>query len=476
MKSNPELHGIGVLRSICQLAIFIAFALAFGNGPAQGQTSPTILDPAASDSQQTVSVAPDVRDSEIEDRLRRILLASEWFDPLAVSVREGIVFLDGQTETDERMEWARQLALRTEDVVAVVNRIEVSPEISWDLTPTWREIEKLTNRVQWFAPLLLVSVMVLLLAWALSRGVAALARHSLRRRITSPLLLQLVSRVLAIPVILIGLYLVLQVAGLTRLALTVLGGTGLVGIVLGLAFREIAENSLASILLSIRNPFRAGDLIEVGEHHGIVQNLNMRTTVLLTLDGNHVQIPNASVFKSVITNFSTNPNRRTEFKVGIGYDDSVLAAQKVIIDALRAHPAVQNDPEPIALVDELGASTVTIRVQFWFDGRSYSIFKVRSALMRQVKRALQDAGISMPDEAREIIFPDGVPIRRLARDQPEAEARVQSHAPDTGDDAVATVGEGDLVSEEEDLERQADAADLSDTGENLLASGKDRES
>lgn len=269
--------------------------------------------------------------------------------------------------------------------------------------------------------------------------------------------------------ILIGIYLVLQFAGLTRLALTVLSGTGLVGIVLGLAFREIAENSLASIRLSVRNPFRAGDWIEVDAHQGIVQNLNMRTTVLLTLDGNHVQIANALVFKSVIKNFSTNPNRRAEFDVGIGYDDSVLAAQKVIIDALRAHPAVQNDPELNALVDELGSSTVTIRVQFWFDGRSYSIFKVRSALMRQIKRALQDAGISMPDEAREIIFPDGVPIRRLAPKQPQTRTRGKDPDQDTGDSAVATVGEGDLLSEKEDLDRQADAADQSDTIENLLA-------
>ncbi len=466
MKTDLSLWVRLILRAARPLALLLAFMLS--DGPAYAQTSPTILGPAASDAQNPVSVAPDVRDSEIADRLRRILLASEWFNPLTVSVREGIVFLDGQTETDERQEWARQLALRTENVVAVVNRIEVKPNISWDLTPTWREIEKLTNRVQWLAPILAVSVLVLLIAWGLSRGVAALARHSLRRQIASPLLLQLVARVLAIPVILIGIYIVLQVAGLTRLALTVLGGTGLVGIVLGLAFREIAENSLASILLSIRNPFRAGDWIEVGAHQGVVQNLNMRTTVLLTLDGNHVQIPNALVFKSIIKNFSTNPNRRTEFGVGIGYDDSVLEAQNVIIQALRAHPAVLNDPEPNALVDELGASTVNLRVQFWFDGKSYSIFKVRSALMRQVKRALQDAGISMPDEAREIIFPDGVPIRRIAQHQPKALAERPGPAADSGDGAVATVGEGDLLSEKDDLERQASAADSLDGAENLL--------
>ncbi len=70
------------------------------------------------------------------------------------------------------------------------------------------------------------------------------------------------------PVALLGLYLVLKVSGMTRLAMTVLGGTGLVGLVIGFAFRDIAENFLASILLSVQNPFRYGDLIEVAGYLG----------------------------------------------------------------------------------------------------------------------------------------------------------------------------------------------------------------
>lgn len=136
--------------------------------------------------------------------------------------------------------------------------------------------------------------------------------------------------------------------------------------------------------------------------------------------------------------------------------------------ALCAHPAVLEDPEPSALVDELGSSTVIIRVQFWFDGKSYSIFKVRSALMRQVKRALQDAGISMPDEAREIIFPNGVPVRQVSAKERETEAQPKQPVGDERDDAVVTAGEGDLLSETEELERQAGAADLTDSGANLL--------
>ena len=297
-----------------------------------------------------------------------------------------------------------------------------------------------------------------------------MARRALQHRLPSPLLASIVGRTLAIPVLLIGIYLVLQLAGLTRLAITVLGGTGLVGVVLGLAFREIAENALASILLSARNPFRVDDWIKVGEYQGIVQNLNMRTTVLLTLDGNHVQIPNALVFKSVVTNYSSNPGRRAEFFVGIGYEDSIVKAQDLIIEALRTHPAVLDDPEPAALVDELGPSSVILRVQFWFDGRSYSVFKVRSSLMRQVKRALQNAGISMPDAAREVIFPKGVPIHREESAIHLSEEMPGSRTPgETAENATVSAGEGTLKSEEGDLKRQAAASDIPEARDNLLA-------
>ncbi|MFX0541103.1 mechanosensitive ion channel domain-containing protein [Roseovarius sp. S4756] len=461
-------------------ALLIALCFAITGGSALAQTTFTAPDSAASDPQREVSVDPDVRDSQIADRLTRILTASQWFEALEVSVSEGIVFVDGITENDERKDWARQLALRTEGVVAVVDRIEVTPDVSWDLTPTWREIERLAERAQWFAPLTVAALFILAVTWFLARAVAALARRWLRTRIPSPLLLSFVAKALSVPVVLIGIYVILQIAGLTRLAITVLGGTGVVGIIVGLAFRDIAENALASILLSIRNPFRTGDWIIVAGHQGIVQNLNMRTTVLLTLNGNHVQIPNAIVYKSVIENSSTNPNQRSEFGVGIGYDDSVLEAQEVIIEALRAHPAVLNDPEPTALVDELGASTVDLKVQYWIDARAYSIFKVRSALMRQVKLALQNAGISMPDASREIIFPDGIAVRhqptedegvRTAPHLPPGSQQPakQMPTPPEADAADAAPGEGDLASEAEDLQRQADATSSPDASENLLA-------
>jgi small-conductance mechanosensitive channel len=277
-----------------------------------------------------------------------------------------------------------------------------------------------------------------------------------------------VVRAISIPVLLLGIYFVLQVAGLTRLAVTVLGGTGLVGIIVGFAFRDIAENFLASLLLSVRNPFSTGDLIEVAGETGIVQNLNTRSTVLLTLDGNHVQIPNATVFKSTIKNYSSTPTRRAQFLVGIGYDSSVAQAQMLISGILKEHPAVLDQPEPLVLVDELGAATVNLRVSYWFDSRTYSPAKANSALLRLTKNVLLEAGIELPDPAREVVFPKGVPLIQISEDQLQQPAPMP-HPPGAkpNEKLDATAGEGDLTNETEEM-RGHSQGEVLEASENLL--------
>ena len=422
------------------------FLAASDNVAAQTKVVPEAK-PTTSPAKEVV-VAPTARDSDIAKRLTSILRASGWFYGARAAAREGIVFLDGRTKYKQHRDWAGDVARNTQDVVAVVNRIEVEPHVEWDFTPAWREMRNIAVQTQQLLPLLVLATLVLIVSWYLSKTARNTARWALRERIQSPLLLQVASRLIAFPVFLLGFYLVLQVSGLTRLAMTVLGGTGLLGIVLGFAFRDIAENFLASLLLSMRNPFNAGDLIEVGEHQGIVQNLNTRSTVLLTLDGNHIQIPNATVFKSVIKNFTSNNAMRAEFVVGIGYDDPVSRAQEVIVRSLAEHPAVLDDPEPMALVDELASSTVNLRMYFWFDNTQFSRIKLTSALMRQIKLALLQAGVSMPDEAREVIFPQGVPLLRGTPQEDRLRKDGDVEAKSTGDELDASVGEGDLSADE----------------------------
>jgi small-conductance mechanosensitive channel len=351
-------------------------------------------------------------------------------------------------------------------VVAVVNRIELAATTVWDFDPAFQALNELARSFVRMLPLIVVAAVVIAISWVFARLTAHVLRRRLRARVSGSLLREVMARAGGILVILAGLYLVLRIAGLTQLAFTVVGGTGLIGLALGIAFRDITENFLASLFLSLQQPFREADLVEVAGVTGYVQRLTSRTTVLMTLDGNQVQVPNSTVFKSTIRNFTSNPDRRDDFIVGIGYDDSIPGAQEVALKVLAEHPAVLDEPEPLVLVENLGPSTVNLRVYFWLDGSRHSWLKVTSSVIRLVKRAFQDAGISMPDEAREVTFPDGIPVRMLEGEgatEPAARHRTKVAAePET----VATRAEAGLESEAGEIREQARRSWT--PGENLL--------
>jgi small-conductance mechanosensitive channel len=453
-RSGPARFRLG--RWICALllgaALWAGPALS-AQPPGGEETAPAVVQAPEGkpESPGRVDVQPVARDDQIRQRIADILQTTGWFGTPAVTVQDGIVFLKGTTENDESRRWAGDLARNTEGVVAVVNQIDVAPTTVWDFAPTFQVLDDLARNFVRLLPLMVVAVVVGLLSWIVARLTMRLLRHGLEARAGG------------LVVLLAGVYLVLRIAGLTQLALTVVGGTGLIGLVVGIAFRDITENFLASLFLSLQQPFREGDLVEVAGITGFVQRLTSRTTVLMTPDGNQVQVPNSTVFRSTLRNFTSNPNRRDDFLVGIGYDDSIAFAQEIALKVLAEHPAVLTEPEPMVLVENLGPATVNLRVYFWLDGGRHSLLKVKSSVIRLVKRAFQDAGISMPDEAREVTFPDGVPVRMLEREgtAPPAAAR-----PAAEPGTVATEAETGLQSEAGEIQEQARRSWT--PGENLL--------
>ncbi|MDX1663996.1 MAG: mechanosensitive ion channel, partial [Candidatus Promineifilaceae bacterium] len=233
---------------------------------AQGRPTPTPAAPGGEEpieAPDRVEVEPAARDEEIGARLQSILEATGWFTDPDVRVEEGVVFLEGETQSEEFKEWAANLARRTQDVVAVVNRIEVEQPPIWDFQPALAGLREQARRFVRTLPLLLFSLLVLVAAAGVARLTANLAREALGRRDLNRLLVTVIARGVSLVVFLLGLYLVFQIAGLTSVALTLVGGTGLLGLILGIAFQDITENFLASILLSVQSPFRSGDLVEI---------------------------------------------------------------------------------------------------------------------------------------------------------------------------------------------------------------------
>jgi small-conductance mechanosensitive channel len=390
-----------------------------------------------------------------------------------------VVFLAGQTDREEMRTLAAELAKRTEGVAAVVNNIELRQDPTWSLKPARAELERLMKQMIRALPLLLIAAVLLAVFYFAARLAARLVGQLVSGATDSLILSNVVRKAAGLLVMIFGVYLALRVTGLSRIALAIVSGTGLMGLVLGFAFRDIAENFLASILLSIQRPFRIGDVIEVDGHTGVVRKVTSRGTLLIDFDGNHIQIANSIVYKNTIKNLTANPKMRLSFTVGIGYDANLSVAQDVARGVLLAHPAVFDDPEPLVLVETLGSSTVVLRLYFWIDVTRYSILKVKSAVMRLVLKELTAAGISMPDDAREVIFPKGVPVQMLdarpddkgavAGTMAEKERRDKVITAASESSASAVAAEDNLTSEVHDLKRQADAARDPDSGENVLS-------
>ena len=186
---------------------------------------------------------------------------------------------------------------------------ELSPDVTRRISVTLDTAFDKLQEIVAYLPLLAVSVLVVacfaLLAHLVGRWRSPFARLNL-----NPFATDVVRHVVRVAIVLVGVLIALDLLDATALVGAALGTAGVFGIAIGFAFRDLVENYISSILLSLRQPFAPDDHVVIDSHEGKVIRLTSRATILMTLDGNHLRIPNAQVFKGVILNYSRNPLRR----------------------------------------------------------------------------------------------------------------------------------------------------------------------
>ncbi len=179
---------------------------------------------------------------------------------------------------------------------------------------------------------------------------------------------------------------------------------GISSVAIGFAFHDILQNFLAGILLLLTEPFKIGDQIVVNDFEGTVENIETRATMLKTYDGRRIVIPNSNLFtESVVVN-TAFPVRRSEYRVGIGYDEDIGQAMALMLDTMRSVEGVLLDPAPDVLVAELGSFTVDIRARWWTDSRRANALTVQSGVISAIKERLMAHDIDMPFPTQEIVF------------------------------------------------------------------------
>ncbi len=244
-------------------------------------------------------------------------------------------------------------------------------------------------------PLLVLATMVLFFSHWVSRFIAN-RLHLLKIRSENPYMSGLVRMVVRTAIMLIGILIALDLLGMSAVVGAVLGSAGVAGLVLGFAFREIAENYVAGILLSVRRPFEPGDHVLIENREGKVMAVNSRATVLMTMDGGQLQLPNSLVFKSVVLNYSRNPKRRFDFSMLIDGSQSIRRSQTLAMEAIEQIEGVLDDPAPAWTVVEYGVNGIQLRFFGWVNQHETDMGKVRSEAIRRVKAAFAEADIEAP--------------------------------------------------------------------------------
>ena len=175
-----------------------------------------------------------------------------------------------------------------------------------------------------------------------------------------------------------------------------LGALGITGIAIAFALTAILENVFASVVLKTRRPIRIGDQVSSNEVSGTVEEINFRTVVLRSFDGESVVLPSSLVIKGAITNHTERGTRRTVLTVGVGYRTDLPRAQAAILRAVAEVDGVLASPPPEAWVTTFGESSIDFDVRYWHVPDIASVFRIRSGVAMAIKATFDAEGIEIP--------------------------------------------------------------------------------
>ncbi len=400
-------------------------------------------------------------DSAIAGRLRGIYRELDGLAPTKVAVDSGVVTLSGAVTEPGDIDRASQIALRVDGVVAVQNNLKRNGNVSQNLAPVMGRLNERLQQILQMLPLLAIALVIIVLFWLAG---SALARaQSLWTRISpNSFLADLIATTVRLLVILMGLIIALDLLGATTLLGAILGSAGVVGLAIGFAVKDTVDNYVSSLMLSIRQPFRANDHVVIGDREGRVIRLTSRATILMTLDGNHLRIPNSTVFMAEILNYTRNPERRFDFVLGVDADDDPGEAMKVGTERLRELPFVLDDPAPGGRLEEVGDSNIMLRFLGWIDQTETDWFKARSAAIRAVKIMLEERGFGLPEPIYRLRFDSGSPLEIARGVSTTAAPKIKAPAvslPQVHEDVSADDDIEEKVQEERESSQEEDMLD-----------------
>ena len=200
-----------------------------------------------------------------------------------------------------------------------------------------------------------------------------------------------------------SIFAVITSSGSDRLDITsLIAGLGIAGIALGFAAKDTLSNIVAGIFIFWDKPFYIGDLVEIENEYGEVQNITLRTTRIITPDGRMVSIPNQNIAANKVISYTMFPHLRLDIDVTIGVNEDIENARREMLSIIRGDERFMKEPVPVVLVQELGDYYTKLELRVWLDDTKKHI-ATRAELREKIKNTLDKAKVEMPFETIEIL-------------------------------------------------------------------------
>lgn len=255
-------------------------------------------------------------------------------------------------------------------------------------------------------PNLILATLVLVSSLYLARFLKKGVRKALRKTSGNPTVVSVVSNVAVAGFMIVVLFVALSILNLDDAFTALLGTAGVIGLAVGLALQDPLINLFSGILMSVRDKYSLGDLVETNGYFGTIQKINLRSTILRQATGQEVVIPNKEVIQNPLVNYTRSGERRVDLECGISYGEDLEEVQEVAVEAIRqAGIDLMKQKDIDFFYVGFGDSSINFIVRYWFNGTAQRDFlKARSLGVMALKKSFDRQGITIPFPIRTLDF------------------------------------------------------------------------
>lgn len=278
-------------------------------------------------------------------------------------------------------------------------------EFNTTLESFWNKLYAWAEALIAGLPNFILATVVMVLALLVSRYVRKYFNQLLNKLSKNHTINGLLANVATTSFLLIMLFVVLGILGLDTALTSLLAGAGVVGLAIGLAVQDPLMNAFSGILMSAKDLYNIGDLVETNGFMGYIQDVSLRTTIIRQMSGEDVLLPNKSIIQNPLINYSAASYRRIELSCGVSYGEDLEKVKQITIQALE--DAIDYDKtRPLSFFYEgFGDSSIDFAVRFWLFKPTPALwFEARSQAIIAIKKAYDANGITIPFPIRTLDF------------------------------------------------------------------------